>query len=166
MSRELHSTLQGRASSTVWHYKLYFTNTKIKLKIYRKEILIMVTMKIGNYQERQQGCFSLHWHLIDKFIFKHIRWYWISTEMSTVTHNLQFPTFPRIYHVKVQPIGSNFLLEKNLPVMQKQELIFPSKRGSSHSFFCSSVPYMWRTSMFPVSVRNQQSCLLLETHSL
>lgn len=41
---------------------------------------------------------------------------------------------------------------QELPVMQKQERSSPLSRGSSHIFFCSSLPNMCSTSMFPVSV--------------
>jgi hypothetical protein len=34
-------------------------------------------------------------------------------------------------------------------VIAKQDWIFPSTRGSSHSFFCSGVPYLTRIFWFP-----------------
>ena len=40
-------------------------------------------------------------------------------------------------------------------VMAKHDLISPSSSGSSHLAFCSSVPYLTRTSMFPVSGAEQ-----------
>lgn len=42
-----------------------------------------------------------------------------------------------------------------IPVIQKQERMSPLSRGSSHFFFCSSLPNMWSTSIFPVSVEKQ-----------
>lgn len=42
--------------------------------------------------------------------------------------------------------------QEELPVIQKQERISPLSRGSSHVFFCSSLPNMCSTSIFPVSV--------------
>lgn len=42
--------------------------------------------------------------------------------------------------------------QEELPVIQKQERISPLSRGCSHVFFCSSVPNMCSTSIFPVSV--------------
>ena len=36
-------------------------------------------------------------------------------------------------------------------VMPKQERISPAKSGSSHCFFCASLPYLCKTSMLPVS---------------
>ncbi len=36
-------------------------------------------------------------------------------------------------------------------VIVNAERICPSRRGSSHSAFCASVPYLSSTSMFPVS---------------
>src|SRR5699024_11822571 len=36
-------------------------------------------------------------------------------------------------------------------VIEKQERISPARRGSSHCFLCSSVPYRANTSIFPVS---------------
>lgn len=39
-----------------------------------------------------------------------------------------------------------------IPVIQKQERISPLSKGSNHFLFCSSVPNMWSTSIFPVSV--------------
>ena len=36
-------------------------------------------------------------------------------------------------------------------VMQNADRIVPSSNGSSHCFFCSSLPYRSRTSMLPVS---------------
>lgn len=38
-----------------------------------------------------------------------------------------------------------------LPVIQKTEVISPRRRGSSHCFFCCSLPYRCSTSMLPVS---------------
>ncbi len=40
-------------------------------------------------------------------------------------------------------------------VMEKQDRISPSSSGYSHCSFCSSVPNMWRISMFPVSGAEQ-----------
>ena len=40
-------------------------------------------------------------------------------------------------------------------VIPKADLISPASRGSNHSFFCSSVPYLSRTSIFPVSGAEQ-----------
>ena len=36
-------------------------------------------------------------------------------------------------------------------VIRNADRILPSINGSSHSFFCASVPYRARTSMLPVS---------------
>ena len=36
-------------------------------------------------------------------------------------------------------------------VIPKHERISPFRSGSSHCFFCASVPYLWMTSIFPVS---------------
>lgn len=78
MSRELHSTLKGRVSSIVNLFGTtnfttkYFTSTKIKPKTYRKKILIIVTMKIGNYQERQQAppvCIDTSYMILYSHIF-------------------------------------------------------------------------------------------------
>lgn len=41
--------------------------------------------------------------------------------------------------------------------MQKQEAMLPWRRGSSHCCFCCSLPYMWSSSMFPVSTCNKKS---------
>ena len=40
-------------------------------------------------------------------------------------------------------------------VIAKHDLISPSKRGFSHLSFCSSLPYLSKTSMFPVSGAEQ-----------
>lgn len=49
-------------------------------------------------------------------------------------------------------------MQGELPVMQKQERISPLSRGSSHIFFCSSLPNMCSTSIFPVSVDRPDAC--------
>lgn len=36
-------------------------------------------------------------------------------------------------------------------VIRNADLIVPSISGMSHCFFCASVPYLARTSIFPVS---------------
>lgn len=53
-----------------------------------------------------------------------------------------------------------------LPVIQKHERISPLRRGSSHLLFCSSLPNMWSTSIFPVSVEaeNTARCLPYASH--
>ena len=40
-------------------------------------------------------------------------------------------------------------------VIPKADLISPASKGSNHSFFCSSDPYLSKTSMFPVSGAEQ-----------
>ena len=40
-------------------------------------------------------------------------------------------------------------------VIPKADLISPASNGSSHSLFCSSVPYLSITSIFPVSGAEQ-----------
>ena len=40
-------------------------------------------------------------------------------------------------------------------VMPKQERISPRMSGSSHCFFCASLPYLWSTSILPVSGAEQ-----------
>lgn len=45
-----HITKKGKFyCKPVWYNKMYFTSTKSKLKIYGKQILIIVNMRNGNY---------------------------------------------------------------------------------------------------------------------
>lgn len=46
---------------------------------------------------------------------------------------------------------------KEIPVIQKQERISPLSRGSNHLLFCSSLPNICSTSMFPVSVEKSHN---------